>query len=36
MIDDEDATSVMKACNVDLGALKEHLVINIDDDLKHW
>jgi ATP-dependent Clp protease ATP-binding subunit ClpA len=35
LIDDEDAAAVMKACNVDLGALKEHLVIYIDDDLKH-
>jgi hypothetical protein len=34
LIDDVDASAVMKACAVDLGALKEHLTSYIDDDLK--
>jgi hypothetical protein len=34
LIDDVDASTVMKACKVDLGALKEHLVSYIDNDLK--
>jgi hypothetical protein len=33
LIDDVDASAVMKACKVDLGALKEHLVSYIDYDL---
>jgi hypothetical protein len=36
LIDDEEASAVTKACNLDLGVLKEHLVIYIDDDMKHW
>jgi hypothetical protein len=34
LIDDVDASAVMKACDVDLGVLKKHLVSYIDDDLK--
>src|SRR5262249_22393848 len=34
LIDDVDASAVMKACAVDLGALKGHLVSYIDNDLK--
>jgi Glyoxalase superfamily protein/Clp amino terminal domain, pathogenicity island component len=34
LIDDVDASAVMKACAVDLGALKERLTSYIDDDLK--
>jgi ATP-dependent Clp protease ATP-binding subunit ClpA len=34
LIDDVDASAVMKACKVDLGALKERLVSYIDNDLK--
>jgi hypothetical protein len=34
LIDDEDASAVMKACKVDLGALKEKLTNYIDNDLK--
>jgi len=34
LIDDVDASAVMKACNVDLGALREKLTNYIDDDLK--
>jgi ATP-dependent Clp protease ATP-binding subunit ClpA len=34
LIDDVDASAVMKACNVDLAALKERLTDYIDDDLK--
>jgi ATP-dependent Clp protease ATP-binding subunit ClpA len=34
LIDDVDASAVMKACKVDLGALKGHLVSYIDNDLK--
>lgn len=34
LIDEVDAWGVMKACKVDLAALKEHLVSSIDDDLK--
>src|SRR5215831_2484777 len=33
-IDEVDVSAVMKACKVDLGALKEHLVSYIDNDLK--
>jgi hypothetical protein len=34
LIDDVDASAVMKACQVDLGALKEKLTNYIDNDLK--
>jgi Glyoxalase superfamily protein/Clp amino terminal domain, pathogenicity island component len=34
LTDDVDASAVMKACKVDLGALKEKLTNYIDDDLK--
>jgi hypothetical protein len=34
LIDDVDASAVMKACKVDLGGLKEKLTKYIDDDLK--
>jgi hypothetical protein len=34
LIDDIDASAVMKACNADLGALKEKLTNYIDSDLK--
>jgi ATP-dependent Clp protease ATP-binding subunit ClpA len=34
LIDDVDASAVMTACKVDLGALKERLVSYIDNDLK--
>jgi hypothetical protein len=34
LIDDTDASAVMTACKVDLGALKAHLVSYIDNDLK--
>jgi hypothetical protein len=34
LTDDVDASAVMTACKVDLGALKEHLVSYIDNDLK--
>jgi hypothetical protein len=34
LIDDVDASAVMKACKVDLGALKEKLTSYIDNDLK--
>jgi ATP-dependent Clp protease ATP-binding subunit ClpA len=34
LIDDVDASLVMKACKVDLGALKEKLTNYIDSDLK--
>ena len=34
LIDDVDASAVMTACKVDLGALKGHLVSYIDNDLK--
>ena len=34
LIDDVDASAVMTACKVDLGALKDHLVSYIDNDLK--
>src|SRR5205085_2346194 len=34
LIDDVDASAVMKACKVDLGALKEKLTNYIDNDLK--
>src|SRR5262249_27298599 len=34
LIDDVDASAVMNACKVDLGALKEHLTNYIDKDLK--
>ena len=34
LIDDGDASAVMKACEVDLGVLKAHLVSYIDNDLK--
>jgi hypothetical protein len=34
LIDDVDASAVMKACKVDLGALKEKLTSYIDNDLR--
>ena len=34
LIDDLDASAVMKACKVDLGALKERLTSYLDNDLK--
>jgi hypothetical protein len=34
LIDDVDASAVMKACKVDLGALRERLTNYIDNDLK--
>lgn len=34
LIDDVDASAVMKACKVDLGALNERLTSYIDNDLK--
>jgi Glyoxalase superfamily protein/Clp amino terminal domain, pathogenicity island component len=34
LTDDVDASAVMNACKVDLGALKEHLTSYIDSDLK--
>jgi len=34
LIDDVDASAVMEACKVDLGALKRHLVSYVDNDLK--
>jgi hypothetical protein len=34
LIDDVDASAVMKACKVDLGALRERLTDYIDNDLK--
>jgi ATP-dependent Clp protease ATP-binding subunit ClpA len=34
LIDDLDASAVMKACKVDLGPLKEHLTSYIDNELK--
>jgi ATP-dependent Clp protease ATP-binding subunit ClpA len=34
LTDDVDASAVMEACQVDLGALKEHLANYIDNDLK--
>jgi hypothetical protein len=34
LIDDVDASTVMKACKVDLGALREKLTNYIDNDLK--
>jgi Glyoxalase superfamily protein/Clp amino terminal domain, pathogenicity island component len=34
LIDDVDASAVMKACKVDLGALREKLTDYIDNDLK--
>ena len=34
LIDDVDASAVMKACKVDLGALKEKLTSYLDNDLK--
>jgi hypothetical protein len=34
LIDDVDASAVMKACKVDLGALKEKLTNYLDNDLK--
>jgi len=34
LIDDPDASAVMKACKADLGALKRNLLSYIDDDLK--
>jgi hypothetical protein len=34
LIDDIDASAVMKACRVDLGALKKDLVSYLDDELK--
>jgi hypothetical protein len=33
LIDDQDASAVMKACNVDLGALKKNLANYIDSEL---
>jgi ATP-dependent Clp protease ATP-binding subunit ClpA len=34
LIDDLDASAVMKACNVDLGALKKDLANHIDNELR--
>jgi Glyoxalase superfamily protein/Clp amino terminal domain, pathogenicity island component len=34
LIDDVDASAVMKACKVDLGALRERLTTYIDNDLR--
>jgi Glyoxalase superfamily protein/Clp amino terminal domain, pathogenicity island component len=34
LIDDVDASAVMKACEVDLGALRAHLASYIDNELK--
>lgn len=34
LIDDPDASAVMKACNVDLGALKKNLANYIDNELR--
>ena len=34
LIDDQDASAVMKACNVDLGALKKNLANYIDNELR--
>jgi hypothetical protein len=34
LIDDVDSSAVMKACKVDLGALREKLTNYIDNDLK--
>jgi ATP-dependent Clp protease ATP-binding subunit ClpA len=34
LIDDVDASAVMKACKVDHGTLKRRLVSSIDNDLK--
>ena len=34
LIDDVDASAVMRACKVDLGGLKEKLTKYVDDDLK--
>jgi hypothetical protein len=34
LLDDVDASAVMKACNVDLGAIKEKLTNYLDNDLK--
>jgi hypothetical protein len=34
LVDDVDAAAVMRACNVDLGTLKEKLTHYLDDDLK--
>jgi ATP-dependent Clp protease ATP-binding subunit ClpA len=34
LIDDVDASAVMKACKVDLGALQEKLTTYLDNDLK--
>ena len=33
LIDDQDASNVMRACNVDLGALKASLTLYVDNDL---
>ena len=33
LIDDTDASAVMTACNVDLGALKTALTLYVDNDL---
>src|SRR5215471_830545 len=34
LIDDPDASAVMRACKIDLGVLKENLVGHIDNELK--
>jgi ATP-dependent Clp protease ATP-binding subunit ClpA len=34
LIDDVDASAVMKACKFDLGALRDKLTHYVDDDLK--
>jgi len=34
LIDDQDASAVMKACNVDLGALKKNLANYVDNELR--
>ena len=36
LIDDADAAGVMRACDVDLAALKKSLVTYVDNELKSW
>src|SRR6266576_1476559 len=36
LTDDMDASAVLKACNVNLSALKNHLTSYIDNELKNW
>ena len=36
LIDDLDASAVMKACNVDLGALRKNLANYVDNELGDW